>query len=296
MSSADEKVKRRERGFFQVTAEANQPEELSDKDRSRMRLMGEELASIYRQRVETYQEAYKAYPQDEWIQENYAPEKVHDLATQAPDEAKLQQLMRQRVERLNWSDLYDALQRSPDEALKLWVGVLIVAQREYEGGMFSAKSLYHTDSRMWDTAMFLAIRDSHMEAWKPRDAIEGGMVEMLVQAFISYHYWLRLANSMAAREYEAAENPQGLKKNKYGERPNWNPPRLDVADAIDRAMAMADRFNRLYLRTLRQMRDLRRYSIPVTINNPQQVNIAADGGQQVNVQKKSKQKKKQKRL
>jgi hypothetical protein len=32
------------------------------------------------------------------------------------------------------------------------------------------------------------------------------------------------------------------------------------------------------------MRDLRRYSVPVTINNPKQVNIAAEGGQQVNVQ------------
>jgi hypothetical protein len=53
---------------------------------------------------------------------------------------------------------------------------------------------------------------------------------------------------------------------------------------------MADRFNRLFLRTLRQLRDLRRYAMPVTINNPQQVNIAAEGGQQVNVQKKGKKK------
>jgi hypothetical protein len=37
----------------------------------------------------------------------------------------------------------------------------------------------------------------------------------------------------------------------------------------------------MYMRTLRNLRDLRRYC--VTINNPQQVNIAADGGQQVNV-------------
>ena len=33
------------------------------------------------------------------------------------------------------------------------------------------------------------------------------------------------------------------------------------------------------------LRDLRRYNVPVTINNPQQVNIAAAGGQQVNVSK-----------
>jgi hypothetical protein len=38
--------------------------------------------------------------------------------------------------------------------------------------------------------------------------------------------------------------------------------------------------SRFALRILRQMRDLRRYSVPVTINNPKQVNIAADGGQQ----------------
>ena len=47
-------------------------------------------------------------------------------------------------------------------------------------------------------------------------------------------------------------------------------------------MAMADRFNRLFLRTLTQLRDLRRYAVPVTINNPGQVHIAANGGQQVN--------------
>ena len=54
---------------------------------------------------------------------------------------------------------------------------------------------------------------------------------------------------------------------------------------------MADRFNRLFLRTLRQLRDLRRYNLPVIINNPQRVNIAADGGQEVNVQKKARREK-----
>ena len=53
--------------------------------------------------------------------------------------------------------------------------------------------------------------------------------------------------------------------------------------------------NRMFLRTLRQMRDLRRYQMPVTINNPKQVNIAADGGQQVNVQQETKRKQKQPR-
>ena len=36
---------------------------------------------------------------------------------------------------------------------------------------------------------------------------------------------------------------------------------------------MADRFQRMYMRTLRALRDLRRYSSKIMINNPAQVNI-----------------------
>ena len=36
--------------------------------------------------------------------------------------------------------------------------------------------------------------------------------------------------------------------------------------------------------------------MPVTINNPKQVNIAADGGQQVNLQKQGRSKKREKRV
>jgi hypothetical protein len=58
--------------------------------------------------------------------------------------------------------------------------------------------------------------------------------------------------------------------------------------AYDNLQSLRPRANRslplwLFLRTLRQLRDLRRYSTPITINNPQQVNIAVDGGKQVNV-------------
>jgi hypothetical protein len=51
----------------------------------------------------------------------------------------------------------------------------------------------------------------------------------------------------------------------------WNRPHVTEQQALDSAVQMADRFNRIFVRTLRQLRDLRRYS-PVTINNPNQVN------------------------
>jgi hypothetical protein len=43
---------------------------------------------------------------------------------------------------------------------------------------------------------------------------------------------------------------------------------------------MVNRWNRMFLRNLRALRDMRRYMPPVVVNNPGQVNIAQ---QQVNV-------------
>jgi hypothetical protein len=57
-------------------------------------------------------------------------------------------------------------------------------------------------------------------------------------------------------------------------------PRLTTAEALERAGAMADRFNRIFLRTLGALRDLRRYGPTVVVQNAGQVNV---GGKQINV-------------
>ena len=41
----------------------------------------------------------------------------------------------------------------------------------------------------------------------------------------------------------------------------------------------------MYFRVIKNLRDWRRYTPQVTINNPNQVNIANDGGQQINIAK-----------
>ncbi|HET8670641.1 MAG TPA: hypothetical protein VFM05_08475 [Candidatus Saccharimonadales bacterium] len=59
----------------------------------------------------------------------------------------------------------------------------------------------------------------------------------------------------------------------------WKSPYQSEADAVDQAHRLADGYNRRFLRVLRQLRDLRRYT-PVVIQNAQQVNV---GNQQLNV-------------
>ncbi len=46
-----------------------------------------------------------------------------------------------------------------------------------------------------------------------------------------------------------------------------------VVAATDQAMLMADRWNRIFCRTLRALRDLRRFDVHVNINGPGQINI-----------------------
>jgi hypothetical protein len=55
-------------------------------------------------------------------------------------------------------------------------------------------------------------------------------------------------------------------------------------EAIEQAAGMVDRFNRIFLRTLRALRDLRRLPPAVIVAKADQVNV---GGQQVNVAGKS---------
>lgn len=66
-------------------------------------------------------------------------------------------------------------------------------------------------------------------------------------------------------------------------------PYQSEADGVQQAAELADRFRRAYHASIRALRDWRRY--PVIVQKAGQVNIAADGGQQVNLQKKKQSKK-----
>lgn len=60
----------------------------------------------------------------------------------------------------------------------------------------------------------------------------------------------------------------------------WAPPRPSDAEALDRAAAMMDRYNRVFLRTLRASCDTRRHGGPVIVKKGGQMNVAQ---RQVNV-------------
>ena len=170
---------------------------------------------------------------------------------------------------------------SLDRHLRCTTHIKQVARDHLESGQRAAEIVASELMRPWIKASYLALRESFIADWKPTGSIEVRLIEMLAQLYSSYEHWMALSVQRVAFDYEQEHY-------KIKERGKWRVKAVSGDAEANQAADMADRFNRLFLRTLRHLRDLRRYNLPVMINNPQQVNIAADGGQQVNVNAKGK--------
>jgi hypothetical protein len=159
------------------------------------------------------------------------------------------------------------------EANLAWLKVQDYAYDELESGVRSAEAA-GTSSPL-ERARFLALRDKFIDQWQPAGGIDAAMIDMLAQAYCLQLHWTEIAFHRATQIADSMRTEL-----KRYESNGWKSPYQSAADAVDQAHRMADSWNRLFLRVLRQLRDLRRYAPPVIVNNGGQVNVA---NQQVNV-------------
>jgi len=196
------------------------------------------------------------------------------------------------LESLNFVDLLKLQEFAPRVAERFWERAKLEGRKEFESGHLAANITFPVGymKGLWNIARYIGVRESFIDDWNPKVGIEVAMIDMLAQSYFQWQYWLeqtvKRSKTRPREEHHAYQEwkqwqkePQAAKSWQEG---YWFPPYVSEERAIEHAVQMADRFNRIFMRTLRHLRDLRRYS-PLTINNPNQVNIAADGGQQVNV-------------
>ena len=120
---------------------------------------------------------------------------------------------------------------------------------------------------------FLALREELSADWQPRNGVERQLIDTMAQAQEGFLHWLRLLTIRTNLESCATDR-------RYKEEARWGPPRQSDADALDQAAGMMDRYNRIFLRTLRALCDMRRHGGPVIVQKGGQMNVAQ---QQVNV-------------
>lgn len=202
------------------------------------------------------------------------------------------EMMSLPLESLNFVDLLKLQEISPRVAEKFWERAKKEGRKEFESGHLAANITFPVGymKGLWNIARYLGVRESFVDDWNPQGGIEVALIDMMAQCWFQWQYWIeQTVRRSETREREThpdydkwlAQREREFKANGWTDG-YWNRPYVSEQQALEHAVQMADRFNRIFMRTLRQLRDLRRYA-PVTINNPNQVNIAADGGQQVNL-------------
>lgn len=196
-----------------------------------------------------------------WYREGGSDPATADMLARAPaqyaDEAPSYEV--------SWMSLNSLLDSDPQLATAIWQRIKRDAAGHVAQGSMIAETLGHDTP--WGRAQFFAVLQGFEDEWQPRGGVERALLGTLAHAFCVSLYW-------SGQVQQRGTVPPTVRK-----REGWEPPTVSEAEAIDQAAGLADRFNRIMIRTLRALRDLRRYTGPVTINGATQVNI---GGQQVN--------------
>jgi hypothetical protein len=173
------------------------------------------------------------------------------------------------ADQVSWFGLQQVARHDPERAAQRWEEIKQAALDELRSGHRAAKAMEGYGSQCWARARFCALRHELMEAWQPRNGVERQLIDMLAQAQTAYLYWLEILTLRCATN--SGRKPEA----KSGE-----PLTVSDAEAEEQAAAMVDRFNRIFLRTARTLRELRRGTPGVVVQNAGQVNV---GQQQVNV-------------
>lgn len=187
-------------------------------------------------------------------------------------EAYAASIMGRAPDQVSWCDLEFLAEHDDAAALRRWDEVRQAAKDELASGQRAAQAVeFHSDTP-WGRARFLAVRSELAEQYHPQNGMERQLIDTMAQAQTAMQFWFERMMSRA--------NLQRFDDKKLKELGYELPPRIDDTEAIDQAAEMVDRFNKIVLRTLRALRDLRRITPAVLVQNAGQVNV---GGQQVNV-------------
>jgi hypothetical protein len=167
-------------------------------------------------------------------------------------DADSQRIAEAMPDQISWADLHQVSNTHPERGLDIWGKIEHAAREELQTGHRAATALNHGGQTPWERAQFLALRRALAEEWRPANGIENQLIDTMAIAQASFMYWTQ---KLAVRTALQSVDGKRLKQDEN----LWVGPRLTDAEAMEQAAEMADRFNRMFLRTLRALRDLRRH-------------------------------------
>ncbi len=229
---------------------------LPDESSGEATALAHKLAGARRQLVEEY-ERHRGLSRDDAIAE----------VRQFDNHQFAEQILLQPRRSTTWHNLDTLAAVDPELAVQRWNDVVDDAVEELASGHRAAAVVDVDGSSCWSRAQFLALREQLADNWAPRSGIEIALIDAMAQSLTLKMTWMGRLVAL-----DSLENPEIA----YA---NVDPlPRVDIFRTVEQAAGMIDRFDRMFMRALRQLRDLRRYT--VVVQHAGQVNV---GEQQVNL-------------
>lgn len=185
---------------------------------------------------------------------------------------------RQTISSVGWTEMRLMEKAEPGSSEKMREVLLRCARADIKDGRLGARAVAHGRLTPMDEARYLAMVEEMSEGWEPRNGIERTLIEQMTQAHMQYMTWQERLNKISSgMEWEESKRPSATNKEPWL-------ARVTQTEAVNQAVMMVDRFQRMFLRTQRALRDLRRHSI--TIDRVDQLNV---GDQQVNIKEAGRQ-------
>jgi len=196
-----------------------------------------------------------------------------DRRTRAADDPEQQlRALSEPADEVSWYTLSPLIEADPEAGWAVWERVKAEAYDELVSGHRAALALCWNDSP-WQRARFLAIRQAFVDEWQPRGGIELTLIDQMAQAHSLYLHWIEQAHMQASLEASSFDR-------QISQNGRWKPRQISAAESLDQSGQMAERWQKLFVRALRALRDLRRHAPPVVLAGPgSQVNV---GQQQIN--------------
>lgn len=229
-------------------------------------VLARELAHAYRRMAAFYHDQLKLSGPEADARARGLDYTAHEAA------ADRQRILERPPDQVSWFDLNRLIERNPEDMIVVWSQIKAHAQEELASGYRTAHAL-DWNSRLWQQARFLAIRDSFRASTPPQNGIESALIDTAAEAFGDY---LELTEHFHMQISSEVETEQHRLEREGG----WTPPRLSMAEAIEQSSKLAERAHTRFLRTIKMLHDLRRLTPIVYVGNASQVNV---GSQQVNV-------------
>jgi hypothetical protein len=221
-------------------------------DAAEMNELARELAAPFAEKLKAYREHAKLT----------AEQAVQLIAQDASED--IDRVLNAPPDAVSWLDLYSLGDKDANLALERWKQIKEAARNEIRIGYRAARAV-EDDGGPCELARFLAIRAELIEDWQPRNTVEQHLVDQLAQWQVLLWRWQEaMTNWSNASISDSRQAKKGVPYERM---------RLCEADALERATKKVDLFHRLYLHTLKALKDQRRPHPSVAVRHAEQVNV-----------------------